>query len=187
MKALFNIALVIFTSIFLFSCRSLHDEIPQDIHEHEDLEKLVVTLTNKNNSADIQTINYIGGVADAPIHAHAGEVYLVELDFQVKHDNHYESVNPEIITEKDEHFITYIFTGADIKVKRTNDDVVRTDGKKLGLKTEWTVVSSTNSGKVNIKLVHAASSVDDNSPSADNQLGTTVGGESDVNAFIDLH
>ena len=113
MKSLFNIALVIFTSIFLFSCRSLHDEIPQDIHEHEDLEKLVVTLTNKNNSADIQTINYIGGVADAPIHAHAGEVYLVELDFQVKHDNHYESVNPEIITEKDERIADKVISFVD--------------------------------------------------------------------------
>ncbi len=84
------------------------------------------------------------------------------------------------------HFVTYKFSGADIRVKRAADDIVRTDGKKLGLKTEWTV-STAAAGKANITLVHGPTSVNDNSPSADNQLGSTVGGESDVDIFIDFH
>lgn len=188
MKKIFKITLVLFASLLLFSCRSNDgNDIPEDIHEHEEIEKLVVKLTNKNDATDVQTINYIGGVADTHIHAEAGDVYLVDLDFQVKHDDHYHSANAEILEEKDEHFITYSFAGADIKVKRADGDIVRTDGNRLGMKTEWTVISTTSTGKVNIKLNHGATSVNANSPSADNQLGTAVGGESDVDALIDLH
>ncbi|CAA7386856.1 hypothetical protein [Chryseobacterium fistulae] len=187
MKNFFNITLLLFVATLLFSCRNGNDDIPEDIHEHEEIEQLVVTLTNKNDATDIQTIKYIGGLADGHIHAHAGDVYDVSLDFQVKHDDHYHSVNDEILEEKNEHFITYNFAGADIKVKRADNDVVRSDGKKLGLKTEWTVASTTSTGKVNIKLIHGPSSVNDNSPSADNQLGSVVGGESDVDALIDIH
>ncbi|CAM2894792.1 hypothetical protein DRF59_07255 [Chryseobacterium flavum] len=186
MKKLFNISLLLFAAVLLFSCRDGNNDIPEDIHEHEEIEKLVVKLTNKNNASDIQTINYIGGVADAPIHAHVGDVYNVELDFQVKHDDHYHSANDEILEEKDEHFIIYSFAGADIKVKRAADDIIRTDGKKLGIKTEWTIVSATAAGKANIKLIHGPSSVNDNSPSSDNQLGSVVGGESDVDALLGL-
>jgi len=188
MKKIFNITLVLFAAFLIFSCRSNDgNDIPEDIHEHEEIEKLVVKLTNKNDATDVQTINYIGGIADAPIHAHSGDVYNVELDFQVKHDDHYHTVNEEILEEKDEHFITYTFAGADIKVKRADSDIIRTDGQKLGIKTEWTVTSTTSAAKVNIKLIHAPASVSMNSPSADNQLGSAVGGESDVDALLAIH
>lgn len=186
MKKFLNITLIIFAALLILSCRN-DDTIPEDIHEHDEIEKMVVKLTNANDATDVQTINYIGGVADQHIHAEAGDVFNVELDFQVKHDNHYDSVNSEIMEEKDEHFITFGFSGADVTVTRAANDIVRTDGNRLGLKTQWTVVSATSTGKVNIKLVHAPTSVNQNSPSANNQLGSVVGGESDVDALIDLH
>lgn len=185
-KNIINITLVLFITSLVFSCRS-NDDIPEDIHEHEEIEKMVVTITNKNDASDVQIINYIGGVADKHIHLHSGDVYAVELDFQVKHDDHYHSVNDDITEEKDEHFILYNFAGADVTVKRVTDDIVRTDGKKLGLKTEWIINSTASTGKVNIKLNHGASSVNDNYPSSDNQLGSVTGGESDIDATIDLH
>ncbi len=180
------LSLVLITLFTVFSCRST-DDIPEDIHEHEEIEKLVVTITNRDNATEIQTISYIGGVADKHIHLNPGAVYLVNLDFQVKHDDHYHSANEEIEEEKDEHFITFAFSGADVSVKRAANDITRTDGKKVGLKTEWTANSTTAAGKVNIKLVHGATAVEDNYPSATNQLGKTTGGESDVDATIDLH
>ena len=186
MKKFLNITLVLFAALLVFSCRN-DDTVPEDIHEHDEIEKLVVKLTNANDATDVQMINYIGGVADQHIHAEVGDVFNVELDFQVKHDDHYDSVNGEITEEKDEHFITFGFSGADVTVKRAANDIARTDGNRLGLKTQWTVVSTTSAGKVNIKLVHAPTSVSQNSPSVDNQLGTTIGGESDVDALIDLH
>ncbi|REC49701.1 hypothetical protein [Chryseobacterium pennipullorum] len=184
MKKLFNISLLLFAAILLFSCRDGNNDIPEDIHEHEEIGKVVVTVTNKA-TGEKQTANVIGGVAAEHLHLNQGQTYLVNLDFQIKHDDHYHS-SDEIVEEKDMHFITYKFTGADIKVKRAADDIVRTDGKKLGLKTEWTV-SASAAGKANIVLVHGPTAVDDNTPSPDNQLGSTIGGESDVDILIDFH
>ncbi|MGU3376217.1 hypothetical protein [Chryseobacterium sp. M5A1_1a] len=184
MKKLFNISLLLFAAVLLFSCRSGNDDIPEDIHEHEEIGKVVVTLTNKANG-EKQTVNVIDGQTADHLHLNQGATYAVDVDFQIKHDDHYHSAE-EIIEEKDMHFVVYKFSGADIKVKRAADDIVRTDGKKLGLKTEWTVATAA-AGKVNITLVHGPTSVNDNSPSADNQLGSTVGGESDVDLFIDFH
>lgn len=186
MKKIFNITLVLFAAILLFSCRNDDNDIPEDIHEHEEIQKLVVKVTNKNDATDVQTINYIGGQADTSLHLHQGDVYKVELDFQVKHNDHYDSANGEIEEEKDEHFITYSFAGVNVNVLRAANDIVRTDGKKLGLKTEWTVTSAASAAKVNIKLIHTPTSVNDNSPSATNQLGSVTGGESDVDALIDI-
>lgn len=186
MKHLFKIALYVFAVVFLSSCRNT-DDIPEDIHEHEEIEKLVVTAINKNDATDIQIINYIGGVADGHLHLHKGAVYGVKVDFQVRHNDHYHSVNQEIIEEKDEHFVTYEFVGSDVEVKRTANDVVRTDGKKLGLDTELKINTLSPNGAVIIKLVHAPVMVDDNYPSISNQQGKTTGGETDVNAKIDLH
>lgn len=186
MKNLFNITLVLFAAFILFSCRN-NDEIPEDIHEHEEIEKLVVTATNKNNTSDVQVVNYIGGAADVPLHLEQGATYAVKLDFQVKHDGHYESANDEIIDEKDEHFITFQFSDSDVNVSRASDDVVRTDGKKLGLSTEWKINAVSATAKANIKLVHTPTSVNQNYPTADNQQGQTSGGETDVNALVNLH
>lgn len=186
MKNLFNITLLFLLAILSFSCRNAND-IPQDIHEHEEIEKLIVTVTNKNSPGDKQTITYLGGVSDTQLHLLAGETYFVNLDFQVKHDDHYHSVNEEIIEEKDKHFITFDFAGSDISVLRSATDPSRTDGNKLGLETEWNVISAAANGKVNIKLVHLPATIEQNFPSAANQHGRTTGGETDVNALININ
>ncbi len=186
MKNLYNTTLLLFAAFILFSCRN-SNEIPEDIHEHEEIEKLVITATNKNNTSDVHVINYIGGTADGSLQLQQGATYAVKLDFQVKHDEHYESVNEEITAEKDEHFITFQFSDSDVAVKRASDDVVRTDGNKVGLSTEWKINSVSATGKANIKLVHTPTSVNQNYPSAENQQGQTSGGETDVNALVDLH
>lgn len=171
-------------STIAFSCDR---EIPEDIHEHDEIEKVVVTIVNKQNTSEVQTITYIGGTQDKHLHLENGETYLVSLDFQVKHDDHYDSMNSEIIEEKNEHFITYEFADANINVTRAADDIVRNDGKKLGLKTEWTVTSLATNGRAVVKLVHAANSVDDKFPTNTNQQGKTTGGETDVNMSLQIH
>ena len=184
MKNIFNLILVLFASVFILSCRN-SDDIPEDIHEHEEIEKVVLTLTEQG-TANVQTINYIGGTADSNISLENGKTYDVSLDFLHKHDDDYHSMVHEIEEEKDEHFITYEFAGVSANVIRTAEDIVRNDGKKLGLKTQWTVTSATINAKVNIKLFHGASSVNDMHPSAENQLGITTGGEADVNAMFNI-
>lgn len=186
MKKFINITLVLFAALFVFSCRSDDDAIPEDVHEHDEIGKVVLKLTNKADATDVQTVNVISGVADAHLHLEQGETYITELDFQIKHDDHYDS-SDEIEEEKDHHFITYIPANADIIVLRSSNDIVRTDGNKLGLRTEWTINSTQSTGKMNIKLIHGAASVNQNYPSAANQLGQTTGGESDVDITVDVH
>lgn len=186
MKNLYNTTLLLFAAFILFSCRN-SNEIPEDIHEHEEIEKLVITATNINNTSDVHVINYIGGTADGSLQLQQGATYAVKLDFQVKHDDHYESVNEEITAEKDEHFITFQFSDSDVAVNRASDDVERTDGNKVGLSTEWKINSVSATGKANIKLVHTPNSVNQYFPTADNQQGQTSGGETDVNVLVYLH
>jgi hypothetical protein len=147
---------------------------------------VVLKLTNKNDAADVQTVNVISGVADAHLHLHQGDTYLAELDFQIKHDDHYHS-SDEIEEEKDHHFITFGPANADIVVMRATNDIIRTDGQKLGLRTEWKINSTQSTGKMNIKLIHGPTTVNQNYPSATNQLGQTTGGETDVDITVDAH
>ncbi|WBV61655.1 hypothetical protein PFY12_05905 [Chryseobacterium camelliae] len=185
MKKFINITLVLFAAFLVFSCRNDND-IPEDIHEHDEIGKVVLKLTNKADATDVQTLDIIGGAAAGHLHVHAGDTYLAELDFQIAHGDHYDS-SDEIIEERDQHFIVYNPADADIVVLRGANDVVRTDGNKLGLKTEWTINSVQSIGKMNIKLIHGPVSVNQNYPSASNQLGQTVGGESDVDITVDVH
>ncbi|MFC3159167.1 hypothetical protein SAMN05443633_10387 [Chryseobacterium arachidis] len=186
MKKFINITLVLFAALLVFSCRNDDDAIPEDVHEHDEIGKVVLKLTNKSDATDVQTVNVISGVADGHLHLHAGDTYLAELDFQIKHNDHYDS-SEEIEEEKDHHFITYAPANADIVVLRAANDIVRTDGNKLGLRTEWTINSTQSTGKMNIKLIHGPTSVNQNYPSATNQLGQTQGGESDVDITVDAH
>ncbi|WP_312825922.1 hypothetical protein [Epilithonimonas sp.] len=186
MKKILNITLALLAAFFILSCRNDDDAVPEDVHEHDEIGKVVLTLTNKADASDVQTVNVISGVADGHLHLHAGDTYTAVLDFQIKHDDHYHS-SDEIEEEKDHHFITFGPANADIVVMRAADDIVRTDGQKLGMKTEWTVNSTQETGKMNIKLIHGPSTVNQNYPSATNQLGQTTGGETDVDITVDAH
>ena len=186
MKKIFNITLVLFAALFIFSCRNDDDAVPEDVHEHDEIGRIVLKLTNKTDAADVQTVNVISGVADAHLHLHAGDTYFAELDFQINHDDHYDSTD-EIMEEKDQHFITFAPANADIVVLRAANDIVRTDGQKLGLKSEWKINSTQTTGKMNVKLIHTPTSVNQNYPSATNQLGQTQGGETDVDITVDVH
>ncbi len=184
MKNLLHILLFLPLFVLTLSCRN--DDVPEDIHEHEEIEKLEVTLTNKNNATDVQVIQFIGGISDKAMNLKEGETYTVKLDFQVKHDDHYHSANSEVLEEKDEHFITYDFASSSVAIKRTGEDETRADGNKVGLTTEWKVGAVSDNAQVNIKLVHLPVSIQQDFPSIDNQQGKTSGGESDVNAFLKI-
>ena len=186
MKKFINITLALLVSLFIFSCRNDDDAVPEDVHEHDEIGKVVLTLTNKADASDVHTVSVIAGKADKHLHLHAGDTYLAVLDFQIAHDDHYHS-SDEIEEEKDHHFITFAPANADITVLRAANDIVRTDGQKLGLRTEWKINSLQSTGKMNIKLVHGPATVNQNYPSATNQLGQTTGGETDVDITVDAH
>lgn len=181
MKNLFKLFLVLFASLLVFSCRD--NDTPEDIHEHEGVEKMTVTLVEQGSGAE-QVISYIGGVADKNIVLENGKIYNVSLDFFHAHDDHYHSILEEIVADKDEHFITYSFAGVEVALtRRAADDIVRADGKKLGVKTTWAVKSAPAAeAKVGIKLYHKPASI---SVGAD-QMGSVTGGGTDLDAKINI-
>lgn len=183
MKNLFKLFLVLFASLLVFSCRD--NDTPEDIHEHEGVEKMTVTLVEQGSGAE-QVISYVGGKADKKIDLENGKTYNVSLDFFHAHDDHYDSILSEIVADKDEHFITYEFAGVEVNVTRAATDEVRTDGNKLGVRTVWTVATAPSSAKVGIKLYHKPTTVNQNSPSETNQQGSVTGGEADLNALITI-
>ncbi len=184
MKNILNLTILFSSILLIFSCRG--NDIPEDIHEHEEIEKVTLTVTEKGNTANVQNITYIGGNSDSPLTLENGKTYSVSVDFFHKHDDHYHSMLDEMIEEKDHHFITYEFGGITADLIRTTNDVMRSDGKKLGLKTEWTIKSVPVSAKVFIKLYHQSVTVDDHFPSASNQQGKVTGGEADADIKIDI-
>lgn len=185
MKKCLNLAVLFVLAIALISCRD--DDHPHDTHEHEEISKVVMKVTNLANN-QTQTITYIDGRASDHLHLNSGTRYHVELDFQTKHDDHYHSVNDEIIKEKDEHFILFKFAETIPKLIRKAAKDVRSDGNIVGLNTEWEMGQNISSNaKVQIVLMHKPTSVNQNTPSADKQYGTATGGDADVDMGISIH
>lgn len=92
----------------------------------------------------------------------------------------YNSIEDEDITveitneEPDEHFFIYIVNGLDMTFMRSANDVVRTDGNKLGYETNWTA-NTASTGNITIQLFHESETVSD-----DNEFGTQTGGSTDI-------
>ncbi|MEC5393972.1 hypothetical protein [Bergeyella sp. RCAD1439] len=182
MKNLIKIFTLFSFSLLILSCHNTA-EVPEDVHDHEEIEKMTLTVSLQGSS-EVQTISYVGGVADRDLVLESGKVYDVSVDFYHRHDDHYHSMLDEIIAEKDEHFVTFEVAGFTAQVVRAEDDVVRTDGHRLGLRTRWTITSAPSNARVDVKLYHGPTSVDQNYPSQGNQLGRVTGGEADVDAKI---
>lgn len=174
---IFKITLIILASFIVFSCRN--HEIPEDIHEHEEINKLNLVIKETGSSA-VQTVSYQSGTGSSSvITLTPGKTYEVDLAFYHHHNGVDEDKTAEIIQEKDEHFVQYQFSGAQIMVMRAANDEVRSDGKKLGLKTTWVVNAAPANSGLLLQLIHGSASVND----TDNDGGgSAVGGEADVNA-----
>lgn len=183
MKNIINILSLFALFLTAFSCRN--NDVPEDIHEHEEISKITLTAIDRITGAK-QTINYLGGKEDKALLLENGKIYDVKLDFFHEHDGNFESMLPEIEEEKDEHFITFAFGGVNVNVQRNATDIVRSDGHKMGVDTQWTVTGVPTNAMVVIKLFHGADSVNDQHPNATNQQGSVVGGEADVNAQINI-
>lgn len=171
----FFTAIILFTAVL--SCRN--NDIPEDIHEHEEVNKITLTIT-ENGTTNTQTVSFQAGTgATAPINLENGKLYSVNVGFFHHHNGVDEDITAEIIEEKDEHFIKYQFGGIQVEVLRTAEDIVRSDQEKIGLKTQWTVNSAPSNAVAIVQLFHGATTVNG---SDNNGAGSTVGGEADVNA-----
>lgn len=176
----------ILSSIFI-TLSSCSNGIPEDVHDHDEVEKFSISVIDANDNSNIQTVNIISGIADGELILENGKTYNISLSFFGHEDDHIHNATEEIIEERDEHFITYDFAGLEnITVKRTDEDPVRTDGNKLGLKTQC-IVNSTpnNSAKLIVNLHHLPTKVSDTDENG-NQKGTASGGSIDLVGIVSI-
>lgn len=173
MKKLNVIKFIISTvSFMLLSCgKDNHDNHD---HEEENITKVTYNITQEGKTnmysweagKTLPIINLTQGTADV----------------FVQFFNEKEEVTPEVIAEKNAHFIVYGFTNSKTILLTRTDDIstTRTDGKKLGLKSSWTI-SADGTNDVNIKLIHEPNTVNDEG------TGSYSGGATDVDATLKIN
>jgi hypothetical protein len=192
-------ALFIASILLAVSCTK---DDPEEIHEHE-INKVVLHFTNIADSTDTIEVEWELEHADDDEHAHEDHIelapnstYSVEAEFyhvneeEDSHDHDHdhdgdheeegENITPEIVEEKDVHYIFYEFVGLDnLTITSSDDDVIDTNGFGINLNTIWTTTAE-ESGEVKLYLIHEPQS-------KDGSVRNDFGGEDDVIAEFEVH
>lgn len=112
----------------LSSCRN--SDTPEDVHEHEEVNKIKITYTDTATKVAKEAVFQTGSlVSKDAISLVNGQSYDVNVSFYHNHDGKDEDLTPEVITDKDEHFLLYQFAGVEVDLVRAEDDTQRSDGK----------------------------------------------------------
>ena len=176
-----NLFLIILVSLFLVNCH--RDEFFSDDIPQEEITNIILKV--KDNSTQItQTYNFNMGQTNLPeIKLVDGHQYTVETLFINGNEDETESIKEA----KDEHFLLFDFPNSQIDLVRLDEaSSTRTDGKKLGLLTQWNVVK-TKTGTtpvLKIDLIHDATEVFEEKSGT--VWGSTIGGETDAEAVFSL-
>ncbi len=179
MKSLLKYILPVVLFLFLQSCSRADEN--DDVFTQEEISAIELTVVDELSGVS-QVYTYIANSTFEPeIQLQDGRQYLVTVAFR----NGSEDITDEIIDERDEHFLIFGFTDTDITLTRLDDDL-RTDGKRLGVKSRWLVNSAVNGGnpKLNLALIHDAAEVSE----AQNGTawGSVTGGETDALAIFGI-
>lgn len=187
MKKLFNtqniikLLTVLFLSITAISCQrdgsAQEDDIPQ-----EELTNIVLLVTEDGTTNTIPYNYSIGAGGQPTIPLKDGKSYTVVATFK----NGNEDATDEILKAKNEHFLIFDFPQSNITLERLDGGDLRNDGKRVGLRTKWTVVKAVNGTAPILKLdlIHAPQSVND--AKSGTAWGSVVGGETDAEAKFNL-
>ena len=195
-------ALFIASILLVVSCSK---DDPEEIHEHE-INKVVLHFTNTadNSSFEVEwELEHEGEVhTDDDEHAHKGHIelapnstYSVEAEFYDTgehdeasddhdhggdHEEEGEDITPEIIEEKDVHYVFYEFVGLNnLTFTPADDDVIDNNGFKINLNTIWTTTAE-ESGDLKLYLIHEPQS-------KEGSVRNDFGGEDDVIAEFEVH
>lgn len=167
----------IFSLFFLSFTACSDDDHPEHIHDHEDIHGIELSVMQEDGS-NLQTYSFHHGenVIDM-ILLQPNQSYIFEITaLLVQHGTEMENHLHEIIEHKNEHIFLYQTT-ASLSLERIDDSsAIRSDGNPLGIKTRITT-GSTSSGILQIELKHNSSNV---SASANNNMGSAVGGATDL-------
>ena len=176
---------------------------PEEIHEHE-INKIVLHFTNTADSTNTFEVEWElehddEEHADGDEHAHEGHIllmanstYSVEVEFydigdeddshdhDGDHEEEGEDITPEVIEEKDVHYIFYEFVGLNnLTITSSDDDVTDSNGFGINLNTTWTTTGE-EIGDIKLYLIHEPQS-------KEGSVRNDFGGEDDVIADFEVH
>lgn len=181
-KNIIKLLAALFITITIVSCQrdgsAEEDDLPQ-----EELTNIILLVKEDTPGSVAIEYNYsigAGGIPTIPLVN--GKSYTVEAKFK----NGNENATGEIIDAKNEHFLIFDFPKSTINITRLDGNDLRSDGKRVGLKTKWEVVSVVNSPSPFLKLdlIHSPQSVND--AKSGTAWGSVVGGETDAEGTYNL-
>ncbi|WP_226065360.1 hypothetical protein [Kaistella polysaccharea] len=183
MKSLIKLKYFVFLLIVLFSVSCSRADEDEDVLSQEDISNIILNVQD-DITGITTTYNYtVNSTTNPDIKLTDGKTYTVNAVFL----NGNEDETQSIIEAKDEHFLLFSFQNADIDLKRIDaESAVRSDGKRIGLTTKWTVIKAENgkNPQLVLTLIHDASSV--NEEKSGSVFGTVQGGETDAMATYEI-
>lgn len=183
-----NTKLILCLFIASLTLASCSDEVdnPKPVNETEVISDVTLTFTNTDGEATTYTYTdpkyRNNDYLEPTITLQSGKTYDVAANFYDKSDpDKVVDKTTEIIEEKDDHFVEFRFSGANIALTRTDgDETTDSNGIKIGLFSKWTAGNPAE-GTVQETLIHQPESKDTSNPN-----GNHTGGETDAQVTYDL-
>lgn len=174
-------------SLSLTSCNRSDDEA--DDLPQEELSDVLLKVTDASTGNSTVYDYQVNSATNPNVKLTNGHTYNVEVIFK----NGDEDATQEIRDAKDEHFLVYNFPNSDITLTRTDDaSSTRSDGKHVGLKTQWVVNTAVKNSSAPAQLVltlfHEPVTVSEASSVSGNGVvyGSHTGGETDAQANYNI-
>lgn len=124
----------------------------EEIHEHETINRVTLTVTASDNTTTDYTWNE--GETIPTINLTADSSYQVSAHFYDATDpTDVEDITPEIVEEADEHLVFFEVASANVSISSASNDIEDSDGVSINLKTVWTTTAA-SSGIVQFHLIH---------------------------------
>ncbi len=178
MQSIKYLIFMIIATIYISCSRTDEND---DVLSQEDISNIIFHVKDDVTGVSADYNYTVNSATNPIIKLVDGKIYTVTIDFK----NGNENATQEIINAIDEHFFIFNFHGSQINLTR-EDDILRSDGKKVGFKTKWEVIKAVNSSSPNLEftVIHDASAVTEEANGS--TYGTAEGGETDAMAIFGI-
>ena len=146
----------IFALFFVFTAVQCSKDSPDEIHDHETINRVTLTVTRADGTSTDYTWNE--GDNEPTINLGANSTHQVSIAFyDVSDAAEVENITEEVIEEADEHFVFYEVASASLTISAASNDIRDSDGIAININTEWTT-GDASSGVVQAALIHGPTS-----------------------------
>lgn len=142
--------------LFIFTAVQCSKDSPDEIHEHETINRVTLTVTSPDGTSTDYTWNE--GESEPTINLTANSSHQVSISFfDASNASDVEDITEEVIDEADEHFVFYEITSASLSISPASNDVEDSDGVDINIRTAW-AAGDASTGVVRATLIHMPTS-----------------------------